>query len=378
MAAREIIKKSFWDFKTYTESEWFKRLALTLIILGLLYTLLHLFINEWCNLKVGYEYSRLDKGQMEQINRIYFDTFYLSRSPAVVLKKDSTVVKAKDSVKYNDSAKKPSTSQGDNIKIKDSLRYHEYRACDKVLIYLNNQFNNKINPTQADSLRKYLCMCSPLEATGFLSNVRLQVKSFFWLTGPAVYFEIIFWAWFGVICSLLFNLGIITKNRTTNPMDPSTYFDSSEIPFQVAKLLYAPACTLIIVLGYNFFSDENIVDISSSKGVIVFSFICGFYSSRLISFLDRLKALVLPVSSDEGIVSDPTPLRNIVVQIRLDENAKEFWDVLKTDLHTLEITLQKEESTQQAIALNIDKNQWPIYIFDYVKPGKEFRNCQSK
>lgn len=397
------MKKSFWDFKAYEEKEWFKMLVILLIVLTALYTGLHLFTSNRIISRAGFEYSKLDKSQMEQITRICFDTSSTKTAIGRVKPaKDSLQNKAgKDSLRNktgkdslhnkaaNDSLQDKKTKDqatdsppkrvpsaarsAENLVTgsakTDSCQCGENTICGKLIIYLRNQFNDKIDSVQLRLIQSYLCYCTSLEATGFLSNIRLQVKSYFWLTGPAVYFEIIFWAWFGVICSLLFNIGLISKNRTTDPTDPTTYFDSSEIPSQVSKLLYAPACTLVIVLGYNFFNDQNIVDISSSKGVIVFAFIGGFYSSRLVAFLDRLKEILLPVGSNAGVKGDITPLKNIVVQLQLDASVAPLWDSLKSDLHAIKLTLQKENSTQQAIALNIDKNQWPLFIFDYVKPG---------
>ncbi|MEO7767708.1 MAG: hypothetical protein ABIS01_09790, partial [Ferruginibacter sp.] len=354
MIETQTLKKSFWNFKAYEESDWFKKLIITLICLGIVYVLLHWLTNSLFP-TAGYEYIRLDKDQMQQINKIYFDN-------------DSTSSLKKSSVNNGDSS--------GNVVVR-SIKYLVRDSCDcynctkdeKVVCYLWNQFNHNLDTSQLHTIRQYLACSSPSEATSFLNGVRFQVKSYFWLAGPVVYWEIIFWSWFGVICSILFNLGVVSKSSTTNPTDRTTYFDSSEIPSQVAKMLYAPVCTLVIVLGYNFFSGQNLVDINSSKGVLVFAFIGGFYSSRLISFLDRLKELFLPVSSTEGKGIDSPPLRNIVVQLQLDTTVIHLWDSLKGDLNSLKITLREEHSTQEAIALPIDTNQWPLFIFDYVKQG---------
>jgi hypothetical protein len=355
----------FWNFKAYQESRWFRTLALTLISLGILYVLLHLFTS-WKFEQVEYEYVKLDKDQMQEINRIYFDTI---AAPS----KTTSVSDSSDTAHTNLQSANTSVSQHQNV-LKQTHRNNS-NYCDdstktgRVVCYLWNQFNNKIQPSQLNSISSYLRYASPLEATSFLANERLQIKSYFWLTGPLVYLEIIFWSWFGVICSILFSLGVISKNRTTNPLDPTTYYDSSEIPSQVAKLLYAPACTLVVVLGYNFFNDQNLADISSSKGVLVFSFVGGYYSSRLVAFLDKLKDLLLPVSSTTDMVADPTPLRNVVAQVVFGNGGTDEWSLLEKDMQSLKVVLQEESSTQQAVALNIHQNQWPIFIFDFVKPG---------
>jgi hypothetical protein len=114
-----------------------------------------------------------------------------------------------------------------------------------------------------------------------------------------------------VVCSLLFNLGFVSKESTTDFTNFRSVFDSTEIPFQVAKILYAPICTLIIVLGYNYFNDENLIDISSSKGVIVFAFIGGFYSSRVIALMDRLKDVILPNSGTSDLSPKSAPEQQV-------------------------------------------------------------------
>ncbi len=376
MADSDNLKKSFWNFKKYEESQWFNTLVVLLVSLGILYLVLHLLTTLFSP-DAGYEYVKLDKDQVQQINRIYFDTLFFKKETNTSNKADDTL----KNQQTNDSA-----ITADSIKIKDSIRFKlnaaaadtntldsffcsDATSAGKVLCYLWNEFNHKLEPSQMITVGDYLKNATSIQATNFLSNERFQVKSYFWLTGPLVYLEIIFWAWFGVICSLLFNMGVISKNRTTDPTDPNTYFDSSEIPFQIAKLLYAPACTLVIVLGYNYFNDQNLVDISSSKGVVVFAYIGGFYSSRLIAFLDRLKEILLPASNTSDMAGKPAPLKNVVVQVELGEPEANFWTSLKNDLNSLQVTLQEENSTQQAIALNINQNQWPLFIIDFVKPG---------
>ena len=382
----DTVKKSFWDFKAYEENEWFSKLVKVLILIGTTYIIMHFLVN-WICPKLDYEYVRLDKEQMQQISMIYLDTAH---------KADSTIKKG-DSIEVTNNQEKLQNLKTDTLKkdtpvivknIKDEKikkainhnRINKYKisdSCDctectkeeRVMCYLWNEFNQKLHTSQLQSIAQYLNCASTTEATNFLSKARFKVQSYFWLIGPLVYLEIIFWTWFGVICSLLFNLGVISKNSTTNPTDPTTYYDSSEVPSQVAKLMYAPACTLAIILGYNFFTDQNVVDISSSKGVLVFAFIGGFYSSRLIAFLDKLKEILLPVNSTSGTQADVPALKNIVVQVQLDESMKVLWDSLKVDLSSLKVTLQKEGSTQQAVALNIDPNQWPLFIFDFIKRG---------
>ena len=307
-------KASFWDFKNYSETQWFKTLGRGLLYLVALYFMLHTGFGisdffGWTKTKLDYEYATLSDDQKQQINRIYFDTTQedTSAKTSIAVKQSAAPKKAnlKDSLVRQketglaaadsgsaDESKSVATTQINKQLI--SAPGSSSFKLNKAIRLISNEFNNKIDPVQLDSIKAYLANATDLEATSYLADARFQVKSYFWLTGPAVYFEIIFWSVFGVISSLLFSLGLIGKNSTTIPNNPKTEFDSSEVPYQFAKILYAPICTLVIVLGYNYFNNDNIADISSGKGVIVFAFIGGFYSSRVIALLDRLKEVVLP------------------------------------------------------------------------------------
>ena len=376
-AASKINKHGFWKFKWYSEDEWFKFLIVLILILAGLYTGLHAIID--C--KAGYEFLTVDQKQVQQINRIYFDSTSPINKPPVSAPVPDSLLKDTGfkalAARFN---KVNSAKIGAAIlNRKDScVGCNGISHADRVIEYLKNEFDFKIDSVQLDSLHRYLNCCSPLEAIGFISNVRLKAKTFFWLTGPMIYFEIMFWTWFGVLASLLFNLGVVGKNSTTDPNNPSSTFDSSEIPSQVAKLLYGPACVLVVVLGYNFFSSQNLVDISSSKGVVVFAFIGGFYTSRLIAFLDRLKDVLLPNSGLAGLPeSKQMPLRNLVVKIGLDAAvpAAVMTSIMPGDLSTAVVTLQPAGNDQGITAVNINKDQPPLFIFDNVKPGKYVVNA---
>ncbi|NEU08638.1 hypothetical protein GZH53_09975 [Flavihumibacter sp. R14] len=284
-------KHSFWDFKLYEEGEWFRFLSKSLLLLVGIYLVLH-----WSfrgadhygdtNFKLDYEYAKLDDRQKQIVNRIYFDSLNKNTNES-----NTDAQKGKGDTLVTG---KPGPPVGTIREVKNKIIKSSIPPAVKALTFLKNEFNNKIDSTQLDSMQSYLLTASNLDAVSYLSEARLQVKSYFWLTGPAVYFEIIFWSLFGVLSSLLFNLSLVARNRSEDELHPRVEFDSNEIPYQVAKLLYAPFCSLILILGYNYFKDANIADISSSKGVIVFAFISGFYSARVIAFLDRLKEVLLP------------------------------------------------------------------------------------
>ena len=365
---------NFWDLQGYQDRKWFGTVTIGLILLISLYILLHFFIN-----KNGFEFAKLDEKQIQQINKIYFnDSVNINKVKPTEKKvtdtnktKPTTPIKiltTEDSLRIKDSLSKISVSLS---KKPDSCNCDTLKKYERALVYLKSEFQ-KIDEDQIKGFKEYLQCANPLEATSFLSNLRLRVVSYFWLKGPSAYFEIIFWTLFGVLCNILFSLGIVTRSRTNNPEDPSTYFDSSEIPSQVAKLFYAPLCTLIIVFGYNYFTSQSLADISSSKGVIVFAFVGGFYSERLIAFLDRLKDVLLPNSGKADVPeTKQAALRNAVIQlikpIPLPTDAIDPFATV--DLSTAMVVLTYLQTSEKIIVKNIDKSQPSLFIADFIKPG---------
>lgn len=313
-----------WDFNSYDEKTWFRFLVIKLILTVIIYFILHVV---FFDKKLNYEYSSLNKDQIQFINRIYMDALDPQSSnnlgingkdkvqqlgqqaPPINTKGASGVT-----VTPNNLVKPPTrtlpkpTIVNDVPSVKpitpvylDSARKVALSA--RVMDYLNTVFENKLDNSQAIEIHKFIEASSPQQIITFLAATRYKIKSYFWLIGPCVYWEIVFWAIFGVLSNLLFNLGAVGSSSTTNLMNPQSQFDPTQIFGQVGKILYAPLCTLIVVLGYNYFKDQNVVDISSSKGVIVFAFIGGFYSGRLIALMDRLKDVLMP---NAGTASLPT------------------------------------------------------------------------
>jgi len=361
-------KESIWNFRLYKEYEWFRFLVILLLSLAGLYLLLHFLLPG--ALKVSnadYEYQKLDERQQQQINRIYFD------SASVKQDTEAVEIHATDSVESDtiDSVVSATGAKKDSCYCTDKTR-----RCNRALAYINNEFSGKVDSQQMETIKAYLCFAPPLEAASFLADVRFRVRSYFWLTGPEVYFEIIFWSLFGVIGSILYNLSIVSKDSTTDASNPRSVFDSSEIPSQIAKMLYAPLCTLAIVLGYNFLADENVADIGSSKGVITFSFIGGFFSSRLISFLDRLKEVILP-SNQAGFVENKQAkevlLKNILIELKLGETTvteDQKLEINEIGFGTAEVTLQSEEGGDLINAVRTGEDQASTFVVNNIKAGK--------
>lgn len=192
-----------------------------------------------------------------------------------------------------------------------------------IINLLNTYYDGKLDSIQLTRIKTILSKTNSKDVFQILSQTRLLVRSPFWLSGELVYFEAFFWSLFGVLVSLIYYVSLANSSRNESTEEEGIgTFNQKEVPGQIAKMFYAPACTIVLVLGYHFISgvNENMVDISVNKGLLVFSFICGFYSGRVMTFLDRLKELLLPISGDGGRTNKPEIIYGDVdVSLKIDE-----------------------------------------------------------
>lgn len=167
-----------------------------------------------------------------------------------------------------------------------------------IFVFLKNEYNNQIDSTGLKQLDQLLVGFNNKDAKSYLASHDIIVSDFFWFVGPRTYLEVLMWALVGVLTSLIYYVSLANGQALKDAGDADTGpFDVSEIAVQVSKMFYAPVCALVLVLGYNLLNTDNkMTDISMGKGLLLFSFICGFFSGRVIKFIDRLKDLVLPVS----------------------------------------------------------------------------------
>jgi len=178
----------------------------------------------------------------------------------------------------------------------------------------------------------------------FLKDQEFKVSSFFWLHGYQSFAEVLLWALVGVLLSLIYYVSIANRGK---PADGSTTlevraFDYKEIYDHIAKMVYAPVCTLVLILSYTYVSsDSSVANVSAGKGMLVFSFIAGFYSGRVMKFLDKLKDLLLPSSGGDATTTPIPPKTNhaIITETTFAINTTALEHRAQLDCSKLKITL---------------------------------------
>jgi hypothetical protein len=177
-----------------------------------------------------------------------------------------------------------------------------------------------------------------------LKDQEYKVSSFFWLHGYESFAEVLSWALVGVLLSLIYYVSIANRGK---PADGSTTlevraFDYKEIYDHIAKMVYAPVCTLVLILSYTYISSDNsVANVSAGKGMLVFSFISGFYSGRVMKFLDKLKDLLLPSSGGDATITSNSAKTNHLqeTETRFAINTTSIGNQEDIDYSKLKLTL---------------------------------------
>lgn len=276
-------KLGFLQAKTWSGREWLLTLCLLLGITVLVYVFTHI---AW----KGNQYVQLDKKQLQMVYK------YLAYD---------------SSMQVNDSSK-TNINQKRNAFIDHFLR---------------TELHQKINQKDLGETMALLTQMKNRDITDYLTDKKFLVRSPFWLTGNKTYLEAFFWSLMGVLVSLVYYVSIANaKSLNTAGTEDSGSFDPAEISGQVAKMFYSPACTIVLVLGYQYIADtnDNMIDISVNNGLIVFAFISGFFSGRVMRFLDRLKELILPfgTATQNTVTHAETGKADITVTLDLAESVE--------------------------------------------------------
>lgn len=274
----------FFTARSWSGASWLLSLCCILTVLVAVYIWIHQDKNR------GREYIQLNASQIQGLNNVL--SLYPD-SGKVVLQTDS----ARRSRGKRDSA---------------------------VIGFMQSEYRGNIDSVQILQLRSVICGFDNKDIGNYLAGKKIIVRSFFWLIGSDVYLEAWLWSLFGVLVSLIYYVSLAySKSLSIIGDDDCGKFDPSELPSQIGKMFYAPACTIVIVLGYHFLSasSSNMIDINVNKGLIIFSFISGFFSGRLMKFLDKLKDLFLPVTETSNTGKTNAALKtDASVQLKLSES----------------------------------------------------------
>ncbi|MDR6943347.1 hypothetical protein [Mucilaginibacter pocheonensis] len=290
---------SFIKAKMWTGAGWLLTLCVTLVLVVAIYMLLHVCYG-------GSDHKKLDNVQLLNIDNVL----------AAYPEPDSVQLKLNDP-----AAKKALLAQR---KERDLALFN----------LLKNEYNGQIQERYLKQMDSLLVNLNNKDAKTYLNGKEIIVNSFFWFVGSGTYAEVLFWSLIGVLVSLIYYVSNANGVKITQSGDADAAtadtaqtgpFNKAEIPGQVSKLFYAPVCALVLVLGYDLLGDSSskMTDISIGKGLLLFSFISGFFSGRVMKFLDKLKDLVLPIGASDSTTpttnepSDNTNMVDVTVELQL-------------------------------------------------------------
>lgn len=270
----------FLQAKTWSGRGWLLMLCLLLSIVIIGYVASH-------NIWKGKQYVQLDKQQILILNK------YLNNDP----RKSATT---------------------------DSTAFFRQQRDAYLIAFLKSEMHQQLDQEEFAQTMDLVAKMNNESLIDFFAEKKFLVHSVFWLTGNQTYIEALLWSLMGVLVSLIYYVSIAnTKSLHTAGTEDSGSFDPAEISGQVAKMFYAPTCTIVLVLGYQYLIDSNnsMIDISVNNGLIVFAFISGFFSGRVMRFLDRLKELVLPFgTSSQPITTHSHQVGEVEVMVDLAES----------------------------------------------------------
>jgi hypothetical protein len=331
---------AFFKARTWSGAVWLMNLCVILIIVAGAYIWAH------SNSKRGREYIQLSSLQIQSLNNLL--SVYADTGKAVA---------------FNDSVSK--------------VRLQRDQA---VIEFLQSEYRGKLDSLQELELRKIISKFDNKDVGNYLSNKKIIIKGFFWLIGSDVYLEAWLWSLIGVLVSLIYYVSLAySKTLNIAGDDDSGKFDPSELPSQIAKMFYAPACTIVIVLGYHFLSasSSNMIDISVNKGLIIFSFIAGFFSGRLMKFLDKLKDLFLPIT--EKTADSPVAAKaDILVQLKLSDSLTQSSDaaaIIEAGFNAASVTLTPEGGGEDIKLENPEDDQAAVFTGKQIATGKYILNA---
>ena len=188
--------------------------------------------------------------------------------------------------------------------IEDSLNMDDLSKKELAFTFLELKFQ-MADSTEWEHTKEMLIKLPLKNFADYLVSNSFEVNSFFWLSSKSVYWEIIFWSWFGLLASLFYNVSEAIRLKNTD--DKHKGFSLKELPVHIAKFFYTPFSAIIIFLSLDILTSSGEVGVSQyGYGSIVLSFILGFFSGRTIELLNRIKEVVLPGGKKEETETTPT------------------------------------------------------------------------
>jgi hypothetical protein len=346
------MSKFFKGIKGSLKAEWWSGASwlMTLCVIQLLVGIFYIYVH---HIHPGEQFVQLETDQTKTLNdllSIYPD----SQLPTSLLKYTDSLKRAGIIEK-----KVPGTIPPGIYDSIASLRKH--RAA-MVKQFLRTAYKGNLCDSMLNEMDSTLLELNTRDAGTYITTKKFKVKSYFWLAGNLMYCEALLWSFIGVISSLIYYVSLANQlARKGTEDDDIGPFDTSEISAQVAKMFYAPAITLVLVIGYNYFSGKNegMINISVNNGLILFAFIAGFYSGRLMKLLDSLKNLILPTASDAGSKKTDgaaaTGVADITVQVGLNNAVAASPDgpgIIEAGFNAATVTLEPAGKPGNSIPLN--------------------------
>jgi len=268
----------------WTRPRWFTFVVCLLVLWVAMYFLVHAPFGY-----TGYQYTKLSAAQVQHISSILRqnDAPNLNTPTTLISNNIDTGFKIVDSTLINpDSLKTVLPAPPPVSKSKcDSC------AINKAMLYLRSELADKIEESQLIAIRQNMKALSTDETALFLAEKQIKIKDYFWFIGPMMYLETMFWTIIGALCSIMFAVAMDMRNY---PGKRNAKYYISKIPYDVAKLFYAPFGAVVLLLAYNFIRHRNVTEVNTGQGMIVFAYFIGLLSGRLMNALDNIKEMLLP------------------------------------------------------------------------------------
>lgn len=366
-----LLEASYWN----RPFRWLTFLAISLLMLVGIYLYLHSKNSFLLKERYGWETIQLRPARIQTLNYIFLNR-------PVVTSPDA-VTNAPEAMTDVVTGQTPAEDQ---VELAGEYLINELGSgiFDSTYSAKTGSVKNKapnvaiqigsLDTVQLHHIKKILRRLPVEVCVSFLLEQHFRVRSYFWLIGGPAYWEVIFWSMFGVLASLLYAVSTATREENTE-----SSYKPTDIAYQFAKLLYAPLATLVIIFAYHIIGSDNnsMVDIEAGKGMLFFSFIAGFYSGRLMMFLERLKDILLPFDSakpqsEPKTTPKPEPTPNdVVVAVRVNPTAidsEKLSDINEKFLDRTTLTLTRDGVVVHQFEKN-EGDQEGDFIARQVKPG---------